>query len=95
MKNAKAKGSRNERRARKQLEAEGFYVVKAGGSLGLFDLVCFNREVIRLVQVKSNRTPGRVERERLEAFKNYPKNCTRREVWIYRDRVKAPAIGVL
>jgi hypothetical protein len=36
--NAKAKGSRRERQARKILELAGYHVVKAGGSLGVFNL---------------------------------------------------------
>ncbi len=37
--NKKAKGSRNERRSRDLLKAQGFEVLKAGGSLGVFDLM--------------------------------------------------------
>lgn len=38
--NCKAKGSRIERKAKAQLERQGFQlVVKSGASLGLFDLI--------------------------------------------------------
>ena len=43
--NAKTKGNRRERQARRILELAGYHVVKAGGSLGVFDLValwCYN-----------------------------------------------------
>ena len=37
--NHKAKGSRAERRAIRILEAAGYLCTKAGGSLGLFDVI--------------------------------------------------------
>ena len=66
--NTKAKGARNERRARALLESSGYTVIRAGASLGLFDLVAFGRSDIALVQVKSNRGPGAAELARLAAF---------------------------
>ena len=50
--NAKAKGSRAERRAKAMLVAEGYFCVRAAGSLGLFDLIAFRFDHIRLIQVK-------------------------------------------
>jgi Holliday junction resolvase-like predicted endonuclease len=83
--NAKRKGSRQERRARKILEAAGYLVTKAGGSLGLFDLIAENRQGVRHVQVKSNRLPSPVEREDMQAAKaNLPTNSTI-EIWIFYD----------
>jgi Holliday junction resolvase len=38
-KGASARGRSREREVKKQLEAEGFFVIKAGGSLGEADLV--------------------------------------------------------
>lgn len=38
-KGASARGRAREREVKKQLEAEGFFVIKAGGSLGEMDLV--------------------------------------------------------
>jgi hypothetical protein len=70
---AKAKGSRRERQARDLLLAAGYWVTKAGGSLGVFDLVAIPGnvdveapQVVRLVQVKSNVWCGRDERARME-----------------------------
>ena len=60
--NAKAKGTRNERRAKRMLEEAGYYCVRAGGSLGLFDLAAFSRGGCRFVQVKTNRKPKQKER---------------------------------
>lgn len=88
--NAKAKGSRRERQARKILELAGYHVVKAAGSLGIFDLVALGPAGARLVQVKSNERPRPAERERLELFPRLP-YCTK-ELWVFYDRQPHPAI---
>jgi len=92
--NTKAKGSRNERRARRIFEERGFTVVRAGASLGVFDLVAFSRDGVVLAQVKTNRGPGRVEKKELRAFQNLPHGA-RKEVWIFRDRCAEPQIEVI
>lgn len=47
-------GADRERQVKKLLEADGFYVTKAGGSLGVADLVALKAGCApRLVQVKS------------------------------------------
>jgi Holliday junction resolvase len=91
--NAKAKGSRRERQARTILETAGYFVVKAGGSLGTFDLVALGPQGARLVQVKSNEKPRPAERERLEWFPRLA--YASKEVWIFFDRRREPAIEVL
>jgi Holliday junction resolvase len=55
MVNAKAKGARAERRCVKDLEAQGYWCTRAGGSLGVFDVIAYNPfiGVVRLIQVKS------------------------------------------
>jgi Holliday junction resolvase len=91
LKNAKAKGARAERRAIRLLEAAGYSCTKAGGSLGLFDIVALGQLDIRCIQVKSgsNYLSG-VEREQM-ALLSLPANCTR-EIWRFPDRCKAPLI---
>lgn len=80
----KAKGARQERRAKAQLEADGWLVVKAGGSLGLFDLVGLHVDYgVRLIQVKSNRRPGRAEMDALQAFQCHA--SWQKELWVYQD----------
>ena len=81
------------RQARTILETAGYYVVKAGGSLGLFDLVALGPQGARLVQVTSNEKPQPAERERLELFPRYP--YTSKELWVFYDRRKEPTIEVL
>ena len=82
--NARSKGSRNERKAKREMEQDGYYVTKAGASLGEWDLVCFNMEHLRLIQVKSNYCRLE-EKRRLEEFQA-PDFATK-ELWIYKDRV--------
>ncbi len=91
--NRKAKGSRNERRARDILRDLGYdLVIKAGASLGLFDLIGLSCEYDHaiLVQVKSNRRPGKSEMDILKAFQ-CPRFC-RKELWVFKDRVRNPEI---
>jgi Holliday junction resolvase len=52
---AKRKGYITERKVRKIFEKFGWYVVKAGASLGVADLVCLKRGKCLLIQVKSTR----------------------------------------
>lgn len=91
--NTKAKGSRRERQARKLLEATGHYVVKSGGSLGIFDLVALGPTGARLIQVKSNEKPRPAERERLAHFPRFP--FASKELWIFYDRIREPVIEML
>ena len=58
----KAKGARRERATIKELEKEGYSCTKAGGSLGTWDIIGVHPELCPvLVQVKSNRVPGKAE----------------------------------
>jgi len=89
--NAKAKGSRAERRAIAMLNAMGYLCTKAGGSLGVFDVIALGAVDIRCIQVKSG--TGRLsplERETIRGLA-LPTNCTR-EVWRFPDRCKEPLI---
>ncbi len=54
MNGSKRKGTRAEHRSRRLLEAAGFSVTRAAGSLGEFDLVGVNGSCFVLVQVKCN-----------------------------------------
>ena len=48
---SKAKGSRAERKAIKFLEADGYVCTKAGGSLGVFDVIALGPNAVRCLQV--------------------------------------------
>ena len=82
--NAKAKGSRLERLCIKQLTAEGYECTKAGGSLGVWDIIAISKRDILLIQVKANRKPGKDERLRMQKFEA-PSDIVRKELWIYKD----------
>jgi len=80
------KGEYYERKARKELESEGYYVIRSGGSKGIWDLVAINKNEIRLIQVKSNSKPGPKERKNMEEFES-PSNAIK-EFWRYYGRNK-------
>jgi len=69
MRNAKAKGRRNESRSRKLLEASGYAVTRAAASLGMWDLVGVSATDALLVQVKTRDWFGTAEMETLQAFR--------------------------
>ena len=89
--NAKAKGSRAERRAIAILEAAGYVCTKAGGSLGLFDVIAIGPADVRLLQVKAGtKYLSALEREAIGALV-VPANVSR-ECWRFPDRCKNPII---
>lgn len=88
MKNTKRKGSRNERRTIRLLEGAGYVCTKAGGSLGVWDVIAIGPTDIVLVQVKSNAWPGSVEMEALRLFRAPPN--ARKLVHRWRDRQRMP-----
>jgi hypothetical protein len=91
--NAKAKGSRNERRSRALLERAGYRVTRSGGSLGVWDLIGIGPADVVLVQVKTTRPPSPTERVALTAFP-VPQG-TRKLVHRWRDRQRHPDVQEL
>lgn len=91
--NAKRKGSRNEHRSKRLLEAAGYCVTKSAASLGLWDLVAVGPTDFALVQVKSNRPPSPAEREALALFP-CPSNC-KKLLHVWRDRRRWPIVTEL
>lgn len=90
MLNAKRKGTRAERKAITLLEAAGFVCTKAGGSLGLFDVIAISGETVKCIQVKSNGYCSRIERAELVHLA-VPANVTK-EIWRFPDYCRAPLI---
>jgi hypothetical protein len=86
--NAKAKGSKNERRSRDLLEAAGYAVTRAAGSLGTWDLIGIGPADVVLCQVKTRDWPGHGERATLTAFP-VPPNC-RKLLHRWRDGQRSP-----
>jgi Holliday junction resolvase len=91
LKNAKAKGARAEHRAIRLLEALGYYCCRAGGSLGLFDIVAIGAGDLRCIQVKSGtQYASHVEREQLQELR-LP-TWASKEIWRFPDRCRDPLI---
>ena len=90
MKDAKRKGTRNEHRAIRILEATGYSCTRAAASLGMFDVIAIGRQGMRLIQVKSNRDASPLEREQIALFRT-PPGCSK-EVWIFHDYAREPLI---
>ena len=90
---SKRKGTRNEHRSRRLLEAAGYACTRAAGSLGAFDLIGVSSTDVVLVQVKTRDWPGTVEMETLTAFR-VPANC-RKLVHRWRERQRAPDVREL
>jgi Holliday junction resolvase-like predicted endonuclease len=84
------KGVIAERKARKQLELQGYYVIRSAGSRGIWDLVAFKNDEIKLVQIKSYRKDDSHLKEKVfgsmrkhEPF--LPLNATQELwLWVYR-----------
>ena len=91
MLHTKRKGTRAEHRAIRILEAGGYVCTKAGGSLGLFDVIAIDALSVRCVQVKSGRAYcSAIEREQLTLLA-VPANVTK-EIWRFPDYCRAPII---
>lgn len=91
--NAKAKGSRNERRSRAILEAAGYAVTRAAASLGCWDLVAIGSSDVVLCQVKTRDWPCAAELETLRSFAA-PPNC-RKLLHRWRDGQRLPDVREL
>ena len=77
----KAKGSRNEHKAMRILQAAGYHVTRAAGSLRHVRRHRDHAQGMRLIQVKSNRAASPQVREAIQFFGGLPANTTK-EVWI-------------
>jgi Holliday junction resolvase len=88
---SKAKGARAERKCIRLLESAGYCCTRAGGSLGVFDVLAVGATDVRCVQVKSGTARlSRVERAAILALP-MPANVTR-EYWRFLDYARAPII---
>ena len=95
MVNAKAKGTRLERKTIAMLKAAGYICIRSSASKGFFDVLAINPLGLRCIQVKANNWPGPVEREGLRAAaKNLPPNALI-ECWRWNDNAREPIIKLL
>lgn len=88
---AKAKGTRNEHRSRRLLEAHGYRVTRAAGSMGEWDLIGMSATGVVLVQVKTDRLPSPAERQVMQDFPAPPNAVKTIHVW--KPRRAAPAFS--
>ena len=85
--NTKAKGSRNEHRSMRLLEADGYRCTRSAASLGAWDIVGVGVRSFVLVQVKTGRLPSPREMAVLRSF-SVPRNCRKLvHRWMPRQRV--------
>lgn len=82
---------KSEARTRAWLERNGFYAVRAAGSLGLFDLVGLRTDSLLLIQAKCNQGPRKDEYEKLRGFTNYP-SSGKKLVFIWKAWQRDPII---
>jgi len=79
------------KKAREELESEGFLVMGSKGCKGIADLVAIDLNMFRLIQIKSTKsrtTACRME-ESIRALSKLivPINC-RKELWTWRGNYK-------
>lgn len=83
------RGSRAERRAKKELEAQGYLVVKSGRSLGIFDLIAIGKSDILLLQIKRRKEKRGMSKYQKDivAIKKFecPSLC-KKMMWIWQER---------
>jgi len=81
------RGRNTEYKAKKELEAEGYYCSRSSGSHSAIDLWCvspLNVKVIQLKRTKSKYFTYKKDIEQLQKLK-VPSNCSK-ELWIWLDR---------
>jgi len=91
--NCKGKGTRNEHRSIRLLEAAGYLCTRAAASLGAWDIIGIGSTDFVLVQTKTRDWPGSVEMETLKSFPA-PANC-RKLIHRWRDRQRQPDVREL
>jgi hypothetical protein len=73
------------------LEAAGYVCTRAGGSLGLFDVIAIGPADVRLIQCKAGGTYlSAIEREQITAL--VVPVAVSREYWRFPDRCRQPII---
>jgi Holliday junction resolvase len=88
--NAKRKGTKNEHRSMRLLEAAGYSCCRSAASLGEWDVVGIGPTDVILLQIKTRDWPGAAEMEQLRLFK-CPANV-KRLIHRWRDRQRLPDV---
>jgi predicted transcriptional regulator len=89
-----AAGVEAERKTMAVLEAAGYQTARMAGSHGMFDVIAWDRQRFRLIQVK--RGVARLSPADREAMQNaaVPENASR-EYWRWPLRARQPLIEVI
>lgn len=86
---AKRKGARLECAIKNRLIDSGWFAIKAGGSLGAFDIIAFSPQATLFIQAKSNRKPPPAEMRAMYQVAKKLANPDRVfQIWIKKDREK-------
>ena len=91
--NRKAKGTKNEYKSIRLLEALGYDCTRSAGSFGAWDIVALSRTDVVCIQVKTNSWPGTAEEETMRSTP-VPPNA-RRLIHRWRDRQTLPDVKEL
>jgi hypothetical protein len=81
--NTTAKGARLERKTIEIMKADGFECMRSAASKGPFDVVCFRYDVVKCIQVKANRMPGKKEMDNLKSI-ILPEAC-QKIIFVFKD----------
>ncbi len=91
---SKRKGSRAELKCVHILEAAGYLVTKAGGSLGMFDVIGLGPNDIRAIQVKAG--GARMSALEIEQVRDLTlADNVSTEYWRFEDYARKPLIQIL
>lgn len=76
-------GRQKEYELKRKLEKLGYRVTRAAGSKGAFDIIAYNRDQVRFIQVKYEQDPTsyRTDIEKMYEIE-LPERCSK-ELWIY------------
>ena len=84
------KGYNKELKAKHELEAEGYIVIRSAGSHGACDLVAIDINFIRLIQLKSTVKHGASMTQYRDDVRKLTELLTplnvRKEIWLWRAR---------
>lgn len=77
------RGRAYEYRAKRELEAQGYTVIRSSGSHGPHDLIAFRgNEKVRCIQIKRTKSPAGVK-QLLGKFQPLPADTYNQEMWVW------------
>jgi predicted transcriptional regulator len=75
----------------KILESSGYNCVGIKRNNDIWDIIAYNSNSIRFIQVKNNDTITEAEKESLKEFKDLPPGASK-ELWVFHDGKSVPTI---